>query len=144
MQFTFKVLQHLHLKNVISLQKIQMFLVSDPLASTGSAWPQFDGKTRTESVFLKKRLSNPLKKGHCNQRCTTASSRSLPHPALLEVHEDFLADFVRTDSSPPLPCLCFPSPFCRASSKSRTQFNKFRPGRLQNKYSYNKQVVVKG
>lgn len=64
----------------------------------------FDGKTRTESVFLKKWLSNPLKKGHCNQRCAAAWSHSLPHPALIEVNEDFIVDFVGTDSSPPSVC----------------------------------------
>lgn len=36
---------------------------------------------------------------------------------------------------------CFQSPFFSASSKSRTQF---RSGRLQNKYSCNKQAMIKG
>lgn len=98
--------QHLHLKNVISLQKIQMFSVSDLLAATGSDCPHFDGKIRIESVFLKKWLLNPLKKGHCNQRCAAASGRARPHPALIEVNEDFIADFVGTDSGSPSLCQC--------------------------------------
>lgn len=40
--------------------------------------------------------------------------------------------------------VCFQSPFCSTSSWSRTQFNKFRPGRLQNNYSCNKQLMITG